>query len=71
MGFNKRYVDSKMSIIALENGGLKLYYGKSDALIFEDELSSQIYRLFKEGKSDSEILSIINQNMEDKTYEVY
>lgn len=71
MGFNKRYVDSKMSIIALENGGLKLYYGKSDALIFEDELSSQIYQLFKEGKSDSEILSIINQNMEDKTYEVY
>ena len=71
MGFNKRYVDSKMSIIALENGELKLYYGKSDALIFEDELSSQIYQLFKEGKSDSEILSIINQNMEDKTYEVY
>lgn len=71
MGFNKRYVDSKMSILALENGGLKLYYGKSDALIFEDELSSQIYQLFKEGKSDSEILSIINQNMEDKTYEVY
>ena len=71
MGFNKRYVDSKMSIIALENGGLKLYYGKSDALIFEDELSSQIYQLFKEGKSDSEILSIINQDMEDKTYEVY
>jgi len=71
MGFNKRYVDSEMSIRALENGGLKLYYGKSDALIFEDELSSKIYELFKEGKSDKEILTIINQNMEDKTYEVY
>lgn len=71
MGFNKRYVDLKTSLVALENGGLKLYYGKSDALIFEDELSSKIYELFKEGKTDSEILTIIKQNMEDKTYEVY
>lgn len=71
MGFNTRYVDFKTSMTALENGGLKLYYGKSDALIFEDKLSSKIYDLFKEGKTDKEILSIINQNMEDKTYEVY
>ena len=71
MGFNKRYVNSEMSLNALENGGLKLYYGKSDALIFEDDISSKIYDLYKEGKSDKEILSIINQNMEDKTYEVY
>ena len=71
MGFNKRYVNSEMSFYALENGGLKLYYGKSDALIFEDEISSKIYDLYKEGKSEKEILSIINQNMEDKTYEVY
>ncbi len=40
MGFNKRYVDSKNSIFALESNNLKGYYGKSDALIFEDSLSS-------------------------------
>jgi hypothetical protein len=71
MGFNKRYVDSKNSIFALESNNLKGYYGKSDALIFEDSLSSKIYDLYKEGKSDKEILSIINQNMEEKTNEVY
>jgi len=71
MGFNRRYVDKERSIIALEKNELKNYYGKSDALIFEDSLSSKIYDLFKEGKSDSEILSIIKQNMEEKTNEVY
>ena len=71
MGFNRRYVDKERSIIALEKNELKNYYGKSDALIFEDSLSSKIYDLFKEGKSDSEILSIIKQNMEEKTNEMY
>lgn len=71
MGFNKRYVDFKASYSALENDNLKNYYGKSDALIFEDELSALIYELYKKGISNKEIISIINQNMEDKTNEVY
>lgn len=71
MGFNKRYVDFKTSVIALENGDLKSYYGKSDALIFEDEMSSVIYSLYKKGLSTTEILSIINKNMEEQTNEVY
>ena len=71
MGFNKRFVDSKNSINALQKGDLRGYYGKSDALIFEDDLSSDVYKLFKEGKSDEEILTIINKNMEERTYEVY
>jgi len=50
---------------------LKEYYGKSDCLLFEDNISSDIYKLHKEGKTDEEILLIINQNMEEKTYEVY
>lgn len=66
MGFNKRYVSSAQSIRALEKNSLKEYYGKSDALIFEDELSSKIYELCKQGKSDLEILTIIKQNMEEK-----
>ena len=71
MGFNKRYVNSEFSIQALKNSNLRGYYGKSDCLFFEDEVSSKIYDLFKEGKTDKEILSIINQNMEEKTNEVY
>lgn len=71
MGFNKRYVSSQSSITALENNNLRGYYGKSDILIFEDDISSKIYSLFKEGKTDEEILLIINKNMEEKTNEVY
>ena len=71
MGFNKRYVSLEYTLRALENDNLKDYYGKSDALIFEDTTSSKIYNLYKEGKTEKEILSIINQNMEEKTNEVY
>jgi hypothetical protein len=71
MGFNKIYVDTKKTIKALENDNLKGYYGKSDVLIFEDNISSDVYSLFKEGISDKEILTIIKKRMEEKTYEVY
>ena len=71
MGFNKRYVDSKSSMMALRNDDLKNYYGKSDAIIFEDKLSSEIYDLYKKGLSYKEIISLIKQNTEDKTNEVH
>lgn len=71
MGFNKRFVNSEYSIKALQNNDLKGYYGKSDMLLFDDEISSTIYELYREGKNESEILLIINQNMEEKTNEVY
>lgn len=71
MGFNKRFVNSEQSIKALQNNDLKGYYGKSDMLLFDDEISSEIYGLYREGKNESEILLIINQNMEEKTNEVY
>lgn len=71
MGFNKRFVNLEQSIKALQNNDLKGYYGKSDMLLFDDEISSEIYGLYREGKNESEILLIINQNMEEKTNEVY
>jgi hypothetical protein len=40
-------------------------------LVFEDETSSMIYELYKQGKSDSEILQTINKNTEGKTNEVH
>jgi len=71
MGFNKRYVNSEFSMRALKNNDLKNYYGKSDVLIFEDQVSSQIYDLYKKGLSNTEIINILKTNMEEKTNEVY
>jgi hypothetical protein len=71
VGFNKRYVVLDTCIEALKNNNLKGYYGKSDVLYFEDDLSSKIYELFLNGKTDSEILLIINQNMEEQKNEMY
>jgi hypothetical protein len=70
MGFNKRYVNYKNTLNALNNGGLKEYYGKSDALIFEDSKSSYVYELFMGKKTEEEILLTI-KNMEEKTNEMY
>jgi hypothetical protein len=71
MGFNKRLVNLDSCILALQENRLKIYYGKSDMLVFEDETSSMIYELYKQGKSDSEILQTINKNTEGKTNEVH
>jgi hypothetical protein len=73
MGFNKRWVKLDRCINALKESNLKEYYGKSDMLYFEDELSPRIYDLHCQGKSDEEILIIINQhlNTEETTNEVH
>jgi hypothetical protein len=61
MGFNKRWVTLDRSINALKDNKLNQYYGDSDALIFEDNISSFIYDLFSQGLSDEQILIKINQ----------
>ena len=63
MGFNKRYVNLDKCLEALEKNTLKDYYGKSDCLFFEDDISSDIYKLHCENKSDTEILKIIKNKM--------
>jgi hypothetical protein len=73
MGFNKRHVDLDRCINALKKGKLKEYYGKADMLYFDDDMSSYIHDLYVEGKSDEEILTIINKtkNTEETTNEVH
>jgi hypothetical protein len=73
MGFNKRWVILDRCINALKEGKLREYYGKSDMLHFSDDISPIIYDLHCEGKSDEEILIIINQklNTEERTNEVH
>jgi hypothetical protein len=73
MGFNKRWVVLDRCITALKEGKLREYYGKSDMLHFEDDTSVLIHDLYCAGKSDDEILIIINQNQntEETTNEVH
>lgn len=67
MGFNKRWVHLKNCINALKEGNLREFYGKSDMFVFKDNTSLLIYDLHIQGKTDEEILTIINkQNTEEK-----
>jgi hypothetical protein len=59
VGFNKRHINYERSVLALEKNKLEEYYGNSDALFFMDKASHEIYKLHCEGKSDKEILEII------------
>lgn len=71
MGFNKRYITKQSSLTALNDNRLNLYYGRADVMIFEDDLSEIIYDLYLSGKTEQEILNIINLNTEEETYEVH
>jgi hypothetical protein len=59
MGFNKRYINYQNTLIALQSNKLKEYYGKSDALIFDDYISEKVYNLFIEDKTEKEIMKLI------------
>ena len=61
MGFNKRYINYQNTLIALKSNNLKEYYGKSDAFIFDDNISEKVYNFFVEGKTEEEIIKLINQ----------
>ena len=64
MGFNKRYITKQSSLKALNCNELKFYYGRADVVIFEDDLSEIIHDLYLSGKTEQEILNIINLNTE-------
>lgn len=64
MGFNKRYITKQSSLKALNCNELKFYYGRADVMIFEDDLSEIIHDLYLSGKTEQEILNIINLNTE-------
>jgi hypothetical protein len=66
VGFNKRYITKQSSLKALHCNGLKLYYGRADMMIFEDDLSEIIHDLYLSGNTEQEILNIINLNTEEK-----
>lgn len=65
MGFHKRNIDYNLTLKYLYQKDLKKLYSNSEAFIFEDDLSSQIFNLFTEGKNEEEIINIYK----DKKYE--
>ena len=67
MGFNKRHINIERSLKLLHENKLKEYYGKSDALFFEDKESLKVYDLHNEGKTDEEILKIITKQMDTES----
>jgi hypothetical protein len=60
VGLNKQYINFKSTLNSLLTNGLNSYYKNGYGLIFEDLVSSMIHDLHVEGKSDEEILTIIN-----------
>lgn len=62
MSVNKRWVRFDHCLAALKEGRLREYYGKSDMLYFENDTCSLIFDLHVQGKTDEQILNLINQN---------
>jgi hypothetical protein len=65
MGFHKRYLNYQVILTSSKTNGLKNLFTKCEALIFEDKESSYAYDLFSEGKSDNEIIQIINKQLKN------
>lgn len=58
MGFNKRIL-KKENI--LKNLPKLMTYLEADAIICTDDFSRKVYRLFREGFSEEEIINLINK----------
>jgi DNA-binding CsgD family transcriptional regulator len=58
MGFNKRILKKEYILTHLDN---IMKYLDADAVICTDEFSRNVYRLFNEGKSEEEIINLINK----------
>lgn len=59
MGFNKRIL-KKDNIIHHKDNIIR--YLNVDALYITDDFSNEVYKLYKEGKSEEEIIKYINEN---------
>ncbi len=60
MGFNKRYINYQNTLIALQSKKLKEYYGNAEAFIFNDNISEKVHSFFIEGKTEEEIIKLID-----------
>lgn len=59
MGFHRRIINEEVTKKYLSNQKLEVLYS-SESLIFMDEFSSKVFELFKENKTEEEILLYLN-----------
>lgn len=69
MGFNKRFVDSKVIERYFDGGKTLDDLFKADAFIFMDDLASQVYRWYDKGLTDEEIKNKIQEYHNEKSRE--
>ena len=60
MGFHRRIINEEVTKEYIASNKLEVLYS-SESLIFMDELSSEVFEYFKNGKTNEEILSLINK----------
>jgi hypothetical protein len=60
MGFTKRTISVVHTYNSLRHNNLSLLYSKIDSFLFEDEISSKVYKLYREGKTEKEIITLLN-----------
>jgi hypothetical protein len=60
MGFHRRIINEEVTKEYITSNKLEVLYS-SESLIFMDELSSEVFEYFKNGKTNEEILSLINK----------
>jgi hypothetical protein len=65
MGFHKRYLNIDIVLKDLQKNNIINLFTKADAFIFEDKESSYAYSLFEEGKTNDEILQILNKQLKN------
>lgn len=59
MGFNKRYVSMDLMKSFVKNGYKVSKIFDSDMLIFEDDKSHKIYKLFRKGEKNKKLKKLI------------
>ena len=61
MGFHRRIINEEVTKKYIDSEKLDVLYS-SESLIFMDELSSQVFELYSQGKSNHEIKTIIYED---------
>jgi len=60
MGFHRRIITEEVTKKYIDSDKLEVLYS-SESLIFMDEFSSRVFEHFKNGKTEQEILVLINK----------
>lgn len=60
MGFNKQIIGKERTLYALKNQKLNSLYYNVDSFLFDDELSLNVYKEYKHGKKEKEIITLLN-----------